>query len=48
MGSNSDLRVAPNHSGILRELADILDQISERESELISLGQEYDTIRKKL
>lgn len=48
MGGNSGLRVAPNHSGILRELADLLDQISERESELSSLLKEYDALRKKL
>jgi transposase-like protein len=48
MGSSSGLRVAPNHSGILRQLADLLDQISERESELSTLRQEYDTLRKKL
>ncbi|MDF1714199.1 MAG: hypothetical protein P1U90_18325 [Akkermansiaceae bacterium] len=48
MGRNSGIRVTPNHSGILRELADLLDQISERESELSSLRKEYDALRKKL
>ncbi len=48
MRSGSALSVAPNHSGILRNLADLLDQISERESELSKLRSEYDTLRKKL
>ncbi|MEN8773687.1 MAG: hypothetical protein ABF380_08820 [Akkermansiaceae bacterium] len=48
MGSGSRHRVTPNHSGILRELADLLDQITERESELSGLRQRYDTLRKKL
>ncbi|MDB4332972.1 terminase small subunit [Akkermansiaceae bacterium] len=41
-------RVAPNHSGVLRQLADLLDQISERETELNKLRKEYDALRKKL
>lgn len=48
MGSGSRHRVTTNHSGILRELADLLDQITERESELSGLRQKYDTLRKKL
>lgn len=48
MRSGANLRVVANHSGILRELADLLDQISERESELSSLRGEYDALRKKL
>ncbi len=46
IGRNSGLRVAPNHSVILRELANLLHQISERESELSSLRKEYDALRK--
>ena len=42
------VRIAPNHSGVLRQLADLLDQISERESELNKLCKEYDALRKKL
>lgn len=48
MGTVSSHRVSPNHSGILRDLADLLDQISERESELGNLRKEYDDLRKKL
>lgn len=48
MSSGSGIRIAPNHSGVLRQLADLLDQISERESELNKLRKEYDALRKKL
>ena len=48
MSSGSGVRIAPNHSGVLRQLADLLDQISERESELNKLRKEYDALRKKL
>ncbi|MDB4518735.1 hypothetical protein N9118_04190 [Akkermansiaceae bacterium] len=48
MSSGSGVRIAPNHSGVLRQLADLLDQISERESELNKLCKEYDALRKKL
>jgi len=48
MSSGSGIRIAPNHSGVLRQLADLLDQISERESELNKLRKEYDDLRKKL
>ena len=48
MCSGSGIRIAPNHSGVLRQLADLLDQISERESELNKLRKEYDDLRKKL
>ncbi len=48
MSSGSGIRIAPNHSGVLRQLADLLDQISERESELNKLCKEYDALRKKL
>lgn len=48
MSSSNALKLAPNHSGILRDLADLLDQISEREGELNKLRDEYDALRKKL
>ena len=48
MRSSSGSRVAPNHAGILRELADLLDEISKRETELTKLRKDYDTLRKKL
>lgn len=48
MSTTGGSRVAPHHSGILRQLADLLDQISERETELGKLRKEYDGLRKKL
>ena len=49
MSSGAGMRgVSPNHSGVLRQLADLLDQISERETELNKLRKEYDALRKKL
>ena len=48
MSSGSGLRVSPNHAGILRQCADLLDQITEREVELGKLRKEYDSLRKKL
>ncbi|MCX8238445.1 MAG: hypothetical protein OSB05_06455 [Akkermansiaceae bacterium] len=48
MSSGSGLRVAPHHAGILRQLADLLDQITERETELGKLRKDYDNLRKKL
>lgn len=49
MSSGGGMRgVPPNHSGVLRQLADLLDQISERETELNKLRKEYDALRKKL
>lgn len=46
--STGGSRIAPNHSGILRQLADLLDEISKRETELAKLRKEYDGLRKKL
>ena len=48
MSSGSGLRVVPRHAGILRQLADLLDQITERETELGKLRKDYDNLRKKL
>lgn len=48
VGGGTGSRVAPNHSNILRQLADLLDQINEKESELGKLRREYDGLRKKL
>ena len=48
MSTTSGTRVAPNHAGILRQLADLLDEISKRETELSKLRKEYDGLRKKL
>lgn len=48
MGTGSGLKIAPNHSNILRDLADLLDKISERETELSKMRKEYDALRKKL
>lgn len=48
MSTTSATRVAPNHAGILRDLADLLDEISQRETELTELRKNYDALRKKL
>lgn len=49
MSSGGGMRgISSNHSGLLRQLADLLDQISERETELNKLRKEYDVLRKKL
>jgi len=48
MSSSSGVKVAPNHAGILRDLADLLDEISQRETELAKLRKDYDALRKKL
>jgi len=48
MSSGSGTRVAPNHAGILRQLADLLDDITKRETDLAKLRKEYDNLRKKL
>jgi len=47
MGTRA-LKVSPNHSGILRDLADLLDQIAERETELQKLRKEYNDLQKQL
>jgi len=48
MSTSSGVRVAPNHAGILRDLADLLDEISQRETALTKLRKDYDALRKKL
>ncbi len=47
MGTRA-LKVSANQSGILRDLADLLDQIAERETELQKLRKEYTDLQKQL
>ncbi len=48
IGSRNGTRVAPNQAETLRQLADLLDEITQRETELCGLRKDYDELRKKL